>query len=450
MSTATTQPEPLQLADGLELHASQVRASRGKMRYVLVTPDECDQAAAELRRLHAENQQLRADLEAVGAGGIGPLIPATVQHQHKPSRDNDLQRENGHLITSSSTAPAGWKLVLVEPTKNMRDSGLHAMNNSASFVKREMAVEIYQAMLAAAPQPPVVKQPQGAQEPVAHDEDLLERLFWEFDGQRKKTGEERLAFKGKMRFYASEFRARSLGRMAYAPSVSDDMMNLADRLGSEFDNLDPIAWRHLLVYAPQQQGENDPRSVAKVIGMNEDGPMLLWHRAWTDFPKGTKLYIQQQPKREPLTDEQIVSMANPTQYLPEAPEGWVRFGFSRKHLVGFARAVLAAAPQPPVVEQPQGEQEPVAWLKTWDSVGHAQTGMRRVDLTPECETWLANMFPAITPLYTHPQPPRQPLTVEQIDGIIRDLDPSWLDTPTGFEEEFCRAIERAHEIGGEA
>ncbi len=48
--------------------------------------------------------------------------------------------------------------------------------------------------------------------------------------------------------------------------------------------------------------------------------------------------------------------------------------------------------------------EPVAWLKEWDSVGHAMKGLRRVDLTPECEPWLAAMCPTITPLYTHPQP----------------------------------------------
>lgn len=45
---------------------------------------------------------------------------------------------------------------------------------------------------------------------------------------------------------------------------------------------------------------------------------------------------------------------------------------------------------------------PVAWLKEWDSVGGAQTGMRRVDLTPDCEQWLKNMFPEITPLYAVP------------------------------------------------
>jgi DNA repair exonuclease SbcCD ATPase subunit len=45
------------------------------------------------------------------------------------------------------------------------------------------------------------------------------------------------------------------------------------------------------------------------------------------------------------------------------------------------------------------QQEPVAWLKTWNSVGNAQEGMRRVDLTPESELWLANMFPKVTPLF---------------------------------------------------
>ena len=47
------------------------------------------------------------------------------------------------------------------------------------------------------------------QEPVAHDEELLEQMYWEFDDQRRRTGEERLTFKGKMRTHASEFRRSS-------------------------------------------------------------------------------------------------------------------------------------------------------------------------------------------------------------------------------------------------
>lgn len=54
------QPEALRLAEWLELHAID-----GMER----------KAAAELRRLHAENEQLRAALEAVGTGGVGPMMP---------------------------------------------------------------------------------------------------------------------------------------------------------------------------------------------------------------------------------------------------------------------------------------------------------------------------------------------------------------------------------------
>lgn len=36
-----------------------------------------------------------------------------------------------------------------------------------------------------------------------HDEDLLEQLYWEFDQQRKVSGDERLVFKNKLRFYAN-------------------------------------------------------------------------------------------------------------------------------------------------------------------------------------------------------------------------------------------------------
>lgn len=35
-----------------------------------------------------------------------------------------------------------------------------------------------------------------------------------------------------------------------AQSISDEMMDLVDRLGSEYDKVDPRAWDHMLVYAP--------------------------------------------------------------------------------------------------------------------------------------------------------------------------------------------------------
>lgn len=144
-----------------------------------------------------------------------------------------------------------------------RDNAIEACAKIADAYGHEHAAQDMRAMLTA-PQ-------QEAQEPMAHDEDLLERLYWDFDSQRKKTGEERLAFKGKMRSYASEFRRRSVGQMVFAQSVSDDMMNLADRLG-DLPYVDPRAWRHLLVYAPQQAPA--PLSDAQIKELIEDGVFL--------------------------------------------------------------------------------------------------------------------------------------------------------------------------------
>jgi len=38
-----------------------------------------------------------------------------------------------------------------------------------------------------------------------------------------------------------------------AKSISDEMMDLVDRLGSEYDKVDPRAWDHLLVYVPRRE-----------------------------------------------------------------------------------------------------------------------------------------------------------------------------------------------------
>jgi hypothetical protein len=41
-----------------------------------------------------------------------------------------------------------------------------------------------------------------------------------------------------------------------AQSISDAMMDLVDRLGSEASEVDPRAWKHLLVYAPERAQES--------------------------------------------------------------------------------------------------------------------------------------------------------------------------------------------------
>lgn len=61
-------------------------------------PDLIERSSAELRRLHVENQQLRADLEAIGAGGVGPLMPATVQPQREPMTDEEITEITFELL----------------------------------------------------------------------------------------------------------------------------------------------------------------------------------------------------------------------------------------------------------------------------------------------------------------------------------------------------------------
>ena len=84
------------------------------------------------------------------------------------------------------------------------------------------------------------------------------------------------------------------------------------------------------------------------------------------------------------------------------------------------------------LEQPQVEQEPIAWANINKQGDITHTSNKKM-------TW------AKTPLYTHPQPPRQPLTDEaEHQCPYPKANPStrnaWLD---GWE-----AAERAHGIGG--
>lgn len=119
------------------------------------------------------------------------------------------------------------------------------------------------------------------------------------------------------------------------------------------------------------------------------------------------------------------------------------------------------------LEQPQIEQEPVAWIRRHPNGALSNELLIHVQVEQvrrESGAWV--------PLYTHPQnlrcksnqarlatlwgyekkqPPRQPLTE---DGITQAFLTTGLFEPgdevIGYEVEMVRAIERAHGIGGEA
>ena len=93
--------------------------------------------------------------------------------------------------------------------------------------------------------------------------------------------------------------------------------------------------------------------------------------------------------------------------------------------------------------QPQVEQEPVAWLWIIDGKRHSVSFGGPNSNTPK--DWI------VQPLYTHPQPKRQPLTDAEILMVLDAADIP--DLPRDFKDvdiDIARAIEAAHEIGGEA
>ena len=95
--------------------------------------------------------------------------------------------------------------------------------------------------------------------------------------------------------------------------------------------------------------------------------------------------------------------------------------------------------------QPQGEQEPVAWIRgsglemlKLENGGHA---------TVYASDGMSNHS---QPLYTHPHPKRAPLTDEQIINIADDYEIQWVHGGQTYDQfdsiAFARAIESAHNI----
>lgn len=80
----------------------EIHFERKVKRELLRLHDLLGKANALARIRATRIEELEAQLYAVGAGGVGPLIPVTVQHQDNPNSDNELQRKTGDSVTSSS------------------------------------------------------------------------------------------------------------------------------------------------------------------------------------------------------------------------------------------------------------------------------------------------------------------------------------------------------------
>lgn len=130
----TQQPEALQLAECCE-HGYPLS-------------DEAIRAAAELRRQHARITELEAQLEAVGAGGVGPLIASS----GFDAADMATAAASGFRDRAAKEQQAGWVMVPREPTLEMLNAVVTTMDD---FLLGKDAEQQYRddwaAMIAAAP-----------------------------------------------------------------------------------------------------------------------------------------------------------------------------------------------------------------------------------------------------------------------------------------------------------
>ena len=123
--------------------------------------------------------------------------------------------------------------------------------------------------------------------------------------------------------------------------------------------------------------------------------------------------------------------------------GWCAFEMNDYSLEKFetAKTALRAA-----LEQSQVEQ-PVAWMYAeWSGSGRKVLTFEGPPAEPSPRDEIVN--PIWSPLYTRPQPKRQPLTDAEILMVLDAADIP--DLPRDFKDvdiDIARAIEAAHGIG---
>ena len=353
--------------------------------------------ASALTRLLAENAELQKQLEAIGAGGVGQLIPATVQHQRNHNNDNDLQRKTGHLISSSSSVPAGWKLVPVEPTREMLDAARKDLVRDAEI--DPMLKGIHSAILDAAPQPPVIEQ--KAKPACEQDEAIYRSIAANYTQQPPDPAY-------LLRDLADDISVDAVDLIAAIRDAGLGNYSINMKLPTRVC----VAMCQRFSDAPQPQGEQEPVGEVGSMPGTTGFTMACFHAS--DAPVGTKLYTRPQPRREPLENEQARRIYNSATYSaslavfmtrvdaehPDADDkgvsGWLQEAEDRvKHRITEAAHEIgqAAAPQ-------QGEQEPVFWYRPVGEDGGYEGPIHNAAIEP-----VRKLSGAWIPLVPRQQPP---------------------------------------------
>ena len=122
--------------------------------------------------------------------------------------------------------------------------------------------------------------------------------------------------------------------LSQARSLTDELMDCVDRLGSEADTVDPRVWQHLLVYAPKP--EEEPVAWITNGGKGE----LWWYRSSKFDEEGNLIGPNQDdiplytapPKKEwvGMTDDEIQDLGYLSEKFDASNSEWFdRWGFAR-------------------------------------------------------------------------------------------------------------------------
>ncbi|WP_343618762.1 helix-turn-helix transcriptional regulator [Ralstonia sp.] len=94
----------------------------------------------------------------------------------------------------------------------------------------------------------------------------------------------------------------------WAKPISDEMMDLVDRLGSESDKVDPRAWEHLLIYAPKPPQMD---VISAPIEMNNWHGRHAYAAGWNACRKARKNLAAQSGQRAGVAEDVGVLKLNP-------------------------------------------------------------------------------------------------------------------------------------------
>lgn len=217
-----------------------------------------------------------------------------------------LEQPQNHVPDAGNMVPVGWKLVPVVPTDDM----LYDIQEF-SHILPPRGKRIWAHMLAAAPQPPTVKECLTVEQPQG------EQLAMTPIAQRKLDSllTEGYTISGYSVYHEQKHQHGFVTGAGLVGWWRPEGMEYPQPLGEQ----EPLFW-----YRPRGDGLYEgPLHKSQIERVREESG------GWVP------LYTNQQPKREPLTDEQIDAIADA---MPGGLEGFMK-GWGWRQ---FARAILEA------------------------------------------------------------------------------------------------------------